>query len=484
MFLFWTIFAIKSLLFVKVEARDPPHVIVILADDLGWNDVSWNNKEMVTPRMEAMAAGGVRLEKSYVHSKCSPSRAALLTGRYAWRMGLQRGAIERYLPTGLNTSIKILPQYLKEAGYSTHLVGKWHLGYCNEAYLPTRRGFDSFFGQYNHVTNYYTRMTENKKYTDEEGYDLHDNEEVSYEGKGEFSTDLFTRKAIEVIAKHDQQNPLFLYLAYQAPHGPIMEPPEQYRSPYVNKRLSSLRSLHMASTITALDSGIGKVYDALKEYGLYENSVIIFSTDNGGSVTSSSNLPLKGNKEQLYEGGVRGVGFVNSPLLKNPGTVSTSLMFITDWFSTILGLANLWHVIPEDSDSYSMWKTLTNSRKKSPRHNIVLNIDQDLFDGTWSGAVIKKNYKLIWGQDYLLKQKMPEKSCKTELFNIKLDPSERQNLAVEGKMKKKVTELKKLLMDEYRSGRYTEADYPPGDPSGYPSHFNGILSPGWCDARV
>jgi len=339
--------------------QPPPHIVLVVADDLGWNDVSWHNTDMITPRMEEISAEGLRLEKSYVTPKCSPSRAAMMTGYYPWRLGRQRGAIERYHPSGLNTSIRILPEYLKEAGYSNHLVGKWHLGYCNEAYLPNNRGFDSFFGQYNHVTNYYTRAVDADTYKKEEmrGYDFRDNFEVTHEGEGEFSTDLYTRKAVDIIKNHDKSEPLFLYLAYQAPHGPVQMPPNEYRKYPKNSNIRRIRSEEFLSTVTALDAGVGRVYDALKDSGLYENTVFIFTTDNGGSM-AYSNLPLRGVKEQLYEGGIRGVGFVNSPLLRRTGE-HTGMMFISDWFSTLIGLAGKEHKIPTDVDSVSQWRSLT-----------------------------------------------------------------------------------------------------------------------------
>ena len=213
---------------------DKPHIVVILADDLGWNEVSWHNPHFLTPRMEELSQEGVRLAKSYVSPKCSPSRAALLSGRYPWKIGHQRGAIERFQATGLNTSLPLLPELLRQGGYKTNLVGKWHLGYCEEDYLPTNRGFDTFFGQYSHVTDYYTRKVH---YNNSDGqlldaHDLHSGMEPSYEGDGEFSTDLYTRKAVEVIEKHDTKEPLFLYLAYQAPHMMIQRPPAVYLDQY------------------------------------------------------------------------------------------------------------------------------------------------------------------------------------------------------------------------------------------------------------
>ena len=140
----------------SVGGAPPPHIVLILADDLGWADVSWHNDQVKTPHMDRLSGEGVRLDQSYVTPKCSPSRAALMTGVYPHKLGRQRGAIERFQPTGLNTSYTLLPQYLK-------MVGKWHLGYCHPHFLPNNRGFDSSFGQWNHVVDYYTRRTDNPK---------------------------------------------------------------------------------------------------------------------------------------------------------------------------------------------------------------------------------------------------------------------------------------------------------------------------------
>ena len=182
---------------LTVSGKPGRHIIVMLGDDIGWNEVSWNNPSFLTPNMERLKKDGVSLTQSYVTPKCSPSRAALMTGMYPWRIGMQRGAIERFQPDGLNISLKLLPEYLQEAGYQTHLVGKWHLGYCAPEYLPTRRGFKSHFGQWNHAVNYYTRMAEFIDWPDTPrdkwGYDWHQNEEISYEGGQEFAPDLMSR---------------------------------------------------------------------------------------------------------------------------------------------------------------------------------------------------------------------------------------------------------------------------------------------------
>ena len=160
-----------------------------------------------------------------------------MTWSYPHKLGRQRGAIERFQPTGLNTTYSLLPQHLQAAGYRTHLVGKWHLGYCHPDYLPNNRGFDSSFGQWNHAVDYYTRRTNNTIDPPErEGYDLHEDGRITREGEGEFMPDLYTRKAVEVIGNHDKNHPLFLYLAYQSPHGPFRRPPPRYTDMYTVSR--------------------------------------------------------------------------------------------------------------------------------------------------------------------------------------------------------------------------------------------------------
>ena len=190
----------------------------------------------------------------------------------------------------------------------------------------------------------------------------------------------------------------------------------------------------------ALDTGVGAIVDALKAAGLYNNSIIVFSTDNGGVSGSTSNHPLRGAKETLYEGGVRGVAWVHSPHLTQTGMENTAMMYVTDWLATLLAVAGLKALQPQDTDSINMWPSISWGRE-SPREEIVLNLDQDNYHGLWSAAIIRGNYKLIWGQPDLLKVKVrpglhiwrksvqgPEKSCQVELYHVGKDPQEKSNL--------------------------------------------------------
>ena len=245
-----------------------------------------------------------------------------------------------------------------------------------------------------------------------EPYDLHDGLDPSYEGEGMWITDLYTRKAVEKIQKHNSSTPLFLNLAFQAPHLMIQRPPDKYMSQYSGVRSVYQRGLprqhdplHKAAAVTALDTGVGKVVEALKAAGLYDNSVIVFTTDNGGNGNGASNFPLRAGKESLYEGGIRGVGWVHSPLLCRRGLTSKRMMFITDWFSTLLSVAGLESLEPPNLDSFNVWSSISKN-SGSARKEIILNLDQDNFWGLWSGAIRSTRFKLIWGQQLLLKQRV------------------------------------------------------------------------------
>ncbi|XP_042209997.1 arylsulfatase J-like isoform X2 [Homarus americanus] len=365
------------------SASPQPHIILIVADDLGWNDVSWHNSQVVTPHMEALARSGVLLEQSYVQPICTPTRSALLTGRYPFTLGRQNGVLWPMEPTGLDLNATLLPQSLKDAGYSTHVVGKWHLGYCSWAYTPTERGFDTFFGYYTGAEHYYShvrppvRHRSNDFWTsaaaDESvkiGYDFRNNTQPDLDASGTYSTYLFASYIEELLESRDPQDPMFLYLPFQSVHSPN-EVPDNYTKPYnhIHHRDRRIK----LGMVTAMDEAVGRVVKALKATRHYNNSIIVFTTDNGGpTVTSGNNWPLRGNKSTLWEGGTRGAAFVHSPLLPNPGTVSHQLVHVTDWYKTLVGVAG--GVVPEDTDGVDQWAAITGS-SPSPRTNMIYNID-------------------------------------------------------------------------------------------------------------
>jgi arylsulfatase A-like enzyme len=183
------------------ENPRPPHVVSILADDLGWKDVGWHGSEIHTPNLDRLAASGVKLEQFHVQPLCSPTRGALLTGRYPMRCGLQTGVVRPWSKHGLPLDERTLPQALKEVGYRTALVGKWHLGHFERAYLPTRRGFDHQYGQYNGMIDYFTHMRDG-------GFDWHRDDKVCRDTG--YTTQLLADEAVRLIKNHDLSKPLFL----------------------------------------------------------------------------------------------------------------------------------------------------------------------------------------------------------------------------------------------------------------------------------
>uniref|UniRef100_A0A3P8W8F7 Arylsulfatase B n=1 Tax=Cynoglossus semilaevis TaxID=244447 RepID=A0A3P8W8F7_CYNSE len=269
------------------------------------------------------------------------------------------------------------------------MVGKWHLGMYKKDCLPTRRGFDSFFGFLTAYKDYYSHIrchyiTALKKYPCV--MDLMDGEEFVPHYYGAYSTQLFAQKSI---------SPLFLYLALQAVHGPL-QVPEHYTEPY--SFISDPSRRIYAGMVSAMDEAVGSVTMALHRTGLWNNTVLVFTTDNGGQTFSGgSNWPLRGRKGTLWEGGVRGVGFVVSPLLKKPRTVSHELMHISDWLPTFIELAGGNSQPPRLLDGFNMWPTIRySSRTLDEEYNVDLWTNSG-FNVSFRAAIRFSKWKLLTG---------------------------------------------------------------------------------------
>ncbi|CAL9689565.1 unnamed protein product [Knipowitschia caucasica] len=347
-----------------------PHLIFFLIDDQGYNDIGYHNPRILTPTLDRLASEGVRLESYYVQPICTPTRSQLLTGRYQIHTGLQHSIIRPQQPNCLPPHTATLPQRLQQLGYSTHLVGKWHLGFCRKSCLPTRKGFDTFFGSLTGSVDYYSYGSCDGPGVC--GYDLQEDEGVAWGHEGRYSTALFTQRARKILQEYDPRGgrPLFLMLSLQAVHTPLLAP-RSYLLPYRSMMNPSRRK--MAAMVATVDAAVRNVTYALRKLGLYKNSVIVYSTDNGGQpFTGGSNWPLRGRKGTYWEGGIRGVGFVHSPLLSRRRRLSTDLIHVTDWFPTMVRLAG---GEPEEGlDGYDVWPTISEG-KPSPRTEILHNID-------------------------------------------------------------------------------------------------------------
>ncbi|XP_077528892.1 arylsulfatase B-like isoform X2 [Haemaphysalis longicornis] len=331
--------AVNSAAAGKYYAK-PPHIVFVLADDLGRADVStYGSPQIPTPNMDALARAGVVLNNYYAQPMCTPSRASLMTGLYAIHTGLQHLTLMPGEPSGLPLHLKILPEHLRDLGYETHCVGKWGIGYASLDSTPTYRGFDSFYGMYSGPVDYYSHYIEWKGHR---GLDLWHNTEPLKNETGQYLTTLFQERAEHIIANRNKTKPLFLFLAHQAPHKTFGIPPMQAPKKNVEKFLyigKEQRMLH-AGMVDALDQSIGSLMEALEAASMLEDTVLVFSSDNGATLFSlGGNWPLRGLKGSLWEGAIRAAGFVWSPRLENRGRVSQQLMHISDWLPTLYSSA-------------------------------------------------------------------------------------------------------------------------------------------------
>eukprot|EP00466_Bigelowiella_natans_P019513 jgi/Bigna1/22283/gw1.87.10.1 len=319
-----------------------PNVLWVVVDDLGWHDVGFRSHEILTPNVDALREGGLELTQYYVQSVCSPSRAAFLTGRYPLHNTVNDW-IQVKKASALPLNETLLPEVLKQSGYATHAVGKWHLGFYKWKHTPTFRGFDSFYGFYSGGEDYF-------EHTSAGGYDMHHDagpncgngcSRVAVEAQGRYSTKVFSEQAVKVIENHNASRPLFLYLAYQAVHSPA-QVPASYRDRY-NATIPDMKRRTFAGMLSCMDEGLGNVTAALKSRGLSDDLLVIFTTDNGGPIFTgdaigASNYPLKGGKHSIWEGGTRGTAVFWSSKRKPPAPSATysNLMHAADWVPTLI----------------------------------------------------------------------------------------------------------------------------------------------------
>jgi len=383
------------------DKQPPLNVLFILADDLGYNDVSWHNADIISPNLEKLARSGVILENHYVQPICTPTRAALMTGYYPFHTGRQHSYIHAQEPVGLHVNFTIMPQFFKDLGYKTHAIGKWHLGFCHEAYLPTKRGFDTFYGFYNGDEFYFdhTRTPSRTHGGGPTGYDFRDQDDyVDKDAKGIYSAELFGSRADKIIrehhaaaangsSSHQQQQPFFMYLPFQSVHSPLQVPPK-YLDMYPHIRNNVRR--HLSGMVTAMDDAVGVIIKALEDTNQLENTVIVFSADNGGETfAGGNNWPLRGNKRTLWEGGTKAASFFKHPNLRQQGWISHKLMHVTDWLPTLLSSVapsldqrgkeilsqQLRSPAVNGMDGVDQWSSLEDESAPQQRTEFVYNID-------------------------------------------------------------------------------------------------------------
>ncbi len=417
--------------FPSAYAADrPPNILYIVADDLGWKDVGFHGSDIKTPALDALAAKGAKLEQFYAQPMCTPTRAALMTGRYPMRYGLQTAVIPQGHSYGLATDEWLLPQALKDAGYETAIIGKWHLGHADQKFWPRQRGFDYQYGPLIGEIDYFTHKVADKV----DWY--RDNKVVEEEG---YSTTLLGNDAVKLIERHDPATPLFLYLAFNAVHTPY-QAPQEYLDQYKDIKDPSRRAY--AAGATAMDDQIGRVLAALAEKKMLDNTLVVFQSDNGGTrnpmfagaitdmskiVLPADNGPYREGKGTLFEGGTRVVALASWPGHIKEGISVNEMIHTVDLYPTLVKLAGGQLTKSKPLDGIDLWDTISEN-KPSPRTELVYNIEP------FRAALRQGDWKLIW------RTLLPES---VELYNISADPSETKNLASEHP--DKVAELQKRI---------------------------------------
>lgn len=417
-----------------------PNIIVILVDDLGFNDVSYyNKKDVKTPNIDALCADGIRFDSFYANSPvCSPTRAALMSGRFPDAVGVP--GLIRYPKADnwgyLKPDVQLMPAVLKKQGYATAMVGKWNLG-LESPNLPNQKGIDYFHGWLEDMMeDYYDHKRHGINF-------MRENENV-IEPKGH-ATDVFTDWSIDYVRQAaGKTNPYFLYLAYNAPHFPV-QPPKEWLDK-VTREYPGMdpKRAKLVALIEHLDSGIGRLVQALKQTNQYDNTLIIFTSDNGGNLSDlANNQPWRDGKQSMYEGGIRVAGFATWPAKIKKGTFSNEKLMAMDILPTLEDIAS--GQISKGYDGQSFKSILLNSKEKLAERPLyfVRREGGIKFGGKAYHAVLFQGWKLLQNSPY----------SPLELYDLNTDPYEKTNLI--DKEPQKLQELNKLLMTYIQKGGQT-----------------------------
>ena len=403
---------------IKTTSDKRPNILLIIADDAGWNDVGYNGSEIQTPSIDFLATKGVQLERFYTSPTCSPSRASLLTGMPSSRIGIV-APISDKSKLSLPDSITTLPQALKKKNYETALFGKWHLG-LNTSSGPNTFGFDYSYGFLHGQIDQYTH-----KYKNGDASWYRNGAFISEEGH---ATDLITKETIEWLTKkRDASKNFYIQLAFSAPHSPLQEE-EKWKAPYLNTIKNSSRRDY-AAAMSHMDNSIGLVLETLKKLNLEENTLVVFLSDNGAmenwypkneyqgklgpNPVLGSNYPLRDWKTSNYEGAIRVPAIVYWKNHLTPKK-NDNYIAITDLMPTFLSLLGV--EIPKEVEGINVWTTILDSNTKTT-HDIYIR-------GHLQESLIRKPWKII-------RTRHADNSPSViELFNIENDPQEKQNLII------------------------------------------------------
>ncbi len=418
-----------------------PNVVIFLSDDLGWGDVGFHGGPIDTPALDRLAREGSEILRFYSTPICSPTRAALMTGRDPIRLGVVYATILPWLNHGIHTDEHFMSQSFQAAGYQTGIFGKWHLGHSQEIFHPNRRGFDHFYGHLHTEVGYFPPFSNlggkdfqrNGQSIDEQGYETY----------------LLAEEASRWIRTRNKDRPFFMYMPFIAPHTPLDAPDDlkaKYqdlkddrqpaRSPSDQKsrlaRLSGRKGLRQiyAAVVEGMDRAIAQVLDTLDREGIADNTIVLFFNDNGGQAVygagGADNHPLRGGKGEAFDGGIRVPAVIRWPGRIPAGQRIDQLMTVMDVFPTLAAAAGIPTGNALELDGLNLWPALSGG-PVIPRKEYVIFASETPVRGSISFAALNDEWKLL----LQVEENLLSVDVQSMLFRIREDPHEYQNLAQE-----------------------------------------------------
>ena len=417
-----------------------PNVIIFLVDDLGWADISLRGAPFKTPNIDSLFKDGVSLNRFYTTPICSPTRAALMTGRDPLKLGVAYSVIMPWMNNGIHPDEHFMPESFQKNGYQTAMFGKWHLGHSQEIFHPNQRGFDDFYGHLHTEVGYFP------PFSNQGGVDFQKNG-VTINDQG-YSTFLLAREASNWINSRDKEKPFFMYVPFLAPHTPLEAPDnliekhkdlEDTRKPTRNISADRTRELSKtlapsarpiyAAVVDALDQAIGKILTTIKEAGIEDETIILFSSDNGGATYGgggADNFPLRGGKGDTFEGSIRVVAALKWKGKIQAGTSLDQIMTVMDVFPTLSSASRINMNNTKMIDGRDMWPAIM-EQEEIPLKDDIYFVSEIPNYGHFHTTVFNKKWKLVQS----ISTSLLEIKVENKLFDIANDPYEYHDLAAQ-----------------------------------------------------
>ena len=487
------VFQIVAIFNLIGAQQQNPNIVFILVDDWGWANAGYHreasNEEVVTPNIDNLVEEGLELNHHYVYNVCSPTRCSAMTGRYPIHVYDMNDNPFHYNPNDpisgfsqIPRNMTLIAEKLRDAGYAPHVVGKWDVGMATWDHTPLGRGFESFIGFFHHDNDYWNEYVDFCEHTKIIDFWEDDAPARHLNGTG-YEEGIFKNRILQIVNKHDENKPLFLYYAPHLLHTPL-QIPRSYYDMFSNID-DEERRLYQAM-VYYLDETIGELVDALKARGMWDNTLFVLSSDNGGPLYTgggANNFPLRGGKGSDWQGGVRVNAFVSGGYLpqERRGQKTDGYMHVADWYGTFCAIAG---VDPFDVkackanlppvDSINMWPFISGEVNSSPRTEIPLS----------NNALIRGKYKILTGMTIMSDWTGPQYPNKTAtngnglwaihncgrtgcLYNIEDDPYEEMDLAEQNPI---ILASMLSKLQEYQATRFNPD--------------RGPISPLACDAAL